>query len=495
MDFSDFKRALRSRAVAVLSAEVPSDLLTPASVYLALSTASTAPAFLFESVEGGASIGRYSFIGIDPIEEIQLGEQGGVHRIGRRRETFPAEELFDRIRSRLFAAGRRRASDRSSGMTGGWIGYFAYDCVRLFERLPVLCPDTLGHPWLCLGLFDSVVVFDHARQTARATVTVFPELLQGQTAQGAYARAQRRLGRMVRLLTRPLPLAGLRTLRDMPVTSNTSRIRFTTSVKTIKKHIAQGDIFQGVLSQRFSVAGTVAPFDVYRRLRRSNPSPYMYFLRFGDLAIAGSSPETLVQLRGTRVSTRPIAGTRPRGATHKDDLRLERNLKASPKENAEHVMLVDLGRNDLGRVCRPGSVVTDSFCQVERFSHVMHIVSNVTGRKRAGCDALDVLAATFPAGTVSGAPKIRAMEIIESVEPDRRGVYAGSVGYIDWNGDMDMAIAIRTAVMDHRGAYVQAGAGIVADSDPEREYRETQDKAAAPLAAVGGVWSQGGGRR
>jgi anthranilate synthase component 1 len=491
MDFSNFKRDLRTNQVAVLSAEVPSDLLTPASVYLALSAESTAPAFLFESVEGGESIGRYSFIGIDPIEEIQLGEIGGIHRIGRRRETFPVGELFDRIRSRLFNAGRRGAADRSEGMTGGWIGYFAYDCVRLFERLPVHVPDTLGHPWLSLGLFDSIVVFDHARQTARATVTVFPELFRGQTAERAYARAQRRLGRMVRLLNRPLSRTGLSPLHEQSVTSNTPRRRFAESVKTVKKHIARGDIFQGVLSQRFSVEGQVAPFDVYRRLRRSNPSPYMYFLRFADLAIAGSSPETLVQLRGNQISTRPIAGTRPRGATHKDDQRLERNLKASPKENAEHVMLVDLGRNDLGRVCRPGSVVTDNFCSIERFSHVMHIVSNVTGRKRPGIDALDVLAATFPAGTVSGAPKIRAMEIIESVEPDRRGVYAGSVGYIDWNGDMDMAIAIRTAVMDARGAYVQAGAGIVADSDPEREYRETQNKAAAPLAAVGGVWPRG----
>ncbi|MBI3861240.1 MAG: anthranilate synthase component I family protein, partial [Planctomycetia bacterium] len=221
------------------------------------------------------------------------------------------------------------------------------------------------------------------------------------------------------------------------------------------------------------------------------PSPYMYFLKFRDLAIAGSSPETLVQKNGTLVTTRPIAGTRPRGLTPHEDMKREHQLMASPKENAEHVMLVDLGRNDLGRVCCPGTVVTDQFRSIDRYSHVMHMVSTVRGRARRGVDALDVLAATFPAGTVTGAPKIRAMELIDSVEPDRRGVYAGSVGYIDWWGNMDMAIAIRTAVMDPRGAHVQAGAGIVADSDPEREYIETQNKAAAPLGAIGGEWGKG----
>jgi anthranilate synthase component 1 len=279
----------------------------------------------------------------------------------------------------------------------------------------------------------------------------------------------------------------LREISNKRATSNTTQAKFAEGVRTFKKHIGRGDIFQGVLSQRFSVSGAMPSFDVYRRLRRSNPSPYMYYLRCGDLAIAGSSPETLVQKRGTTVTTRPIAGTRPRGSTPDEDARLERNLRASVKENAEHIMLVDLGRNDLGRVCRSGTVKTTQLREVDRYSHVMHIVSTVEGQVRTGVDSFDVIAATFPAGTVTGAPKIRAMELIDEVEPDRRGVYAGCVGYIDWYDNLDMAIAIRTAVIDKKGASVQAGAGIVADSDPDREFEETCNKAAAPLLALGGV--------
>jgi anthranilate synthase component 1 len=295
----------------------------------------------------------------------------------------------------------------------------------------------------------------------------------------------------MRRLKRPHPMVPLARLQKRPVQRTMRKRDFLDGVRTIKRHIGKGDIFQCVLSQRFAVEGRTRPFDTYRRLRRLNPSPYMYFLKFGNFAIAGSSPETLVQKRGKNVLTRPIAGTRPRGKTPAEDQKYEKQLLASPKENAEHVMLVDLGRNDLGRVCKPGTVAPTQFRKVERYSHVMHIVSTVEGQAKRSVSPVDVLAAAFPAGTVTGAPKIRAMEIIDSIEPHRRGVYAGCVGYLDWWGNLDTAIAIRTAVMDGQRAYVQAGAGIVADSNPEREYKETQNKAAAPLAALGGEWKRG----
>ncbi|HUU47104.1 MAG TPA: anthranilate synthase component I [Acidobacteriota bacterium] len=492
MDFKTFKCARRERPVVVLAEEIPADLLTPASVFLALSDGRPGTGFLLESVEGGETVGRFSFIGVDPVEEITLTEDSGIHRIGRRSEIFGAADLFARIRSRLVTSSPPYPDADGAGFLGGWVGYLSYDCVRLFERLPSQATETLGHPWVRLGLYDSLVIFDHARQSARAAVAVRSDDDRPGDGRIAYDRAQRRLARLVRRLGRPLALPHLRPSVQRRIRANVTRRAFADGVRQVKRHIARGDIFQGVLSQRFTRPGPVRPFDVYRRLRRSNPSPYMYYLTFGDSAVAGSSPETLVQKRGPLVTTRPIAGTRPRGRDAQEDAARERQLRNSPKENAEHVMLVDLGRNDIGRVCRPGTVHTEEFGAVDRYSHVMHMVSRVTGRARRGVDACDVLAATFPAGTVSGAPKIRAMEIIEAIEPDRRGIYAGSVGYIDWWGDMDMAIAIRTAVMDRRGAYVQAGAGIVADSDPDREYDETRNKAAAPLAAVGGVWTKGG---
>lgn len=491
-DYAAFRRAVKDSPESVtVTTDIPADLLTPASVYLRLAGEDTRTGFLFESVEGGESVGRYSFIGVDPIEEIRMGESGGIYRVGRRRRRFGVDELFGLIRGRLHRVAPPTGDGRPAPMSGGWVGYFGYDCVRLFERLPGGSADVQGHPWVCLGLYDLVVVFDHVRQSARATVTVHPEGHTGRRLQAVYDRTRRRLDRIVARLARPQSLPRLTEPTPAPARANMTPRAYHEGVRAIKRHIARGDIFQGVLSQRFSVGGPVRPFDVYRRLRRTNPSPYMYFLKFGDLAIAGSSPETLVQKFGVHVTTRPIAGTRPRGETAREDAKLARQLAASPKEKAEHVMLVDLGRNDLGRVSRPGTVATEQFCAIDRYSHVMHLVSRVTGRTRRGVDALDVLRAAFPAGTVSGAPKIRAMEIIDQLEPDRRGIYAGSVGYIDWYGNMDMAIAIRTAVVDRHGASVQAGAGIVADSDPVREYRETCSKAAAPLAAIGGALPKG----
>lgn len=486
MEFKSFTRQWREHPFIHLSLEVPADLLTPAAVFLKLGGEKARASFLLESVEGGENVGRYSIIGVNPAETVVLTEDECIHSNNRHVEKLPPTELGRLIRSRLPARGGSQP-DQPFGLTGGWIGYLGYDCVRLFERLPSIAPAKIRQPWAVLGLYDKVVVFDHARQTARAVATVGKSLNGGSSAKSTYDTAQRELESIIRRLSRPTALPPLKEISNRRVSSNTTRTHFAEGVRTFKKHIRLGDIFQGVLSQRFSVAGAIPSFDVYRRLRRSNPSPYMYYLRCGDLAIAGSSPETLVQKRGTTVTTRPIAGTRPRGATTDDDARLERNLRASVKENAEHIMLVDLGRNDLGRVCRSGTVKTTQLREIDRYSHVMHIVSTVEGQARAGVDSFDVIAATFPAGTVTGAPKIRAMELIDQVEPDRRGVYAGCVGYIDWYDNLDMAIAIRTAVIDKRGGSVQAGAGIVADSDPDREYEETCNKAAAPLLALGGV--------
>jgi anthranilate synthase component 1 len=493
-DYTSFRRRLNQDGLAVLSAEIPAEFLTPAAVFLHLGGVSARSSFLFESVETGGSVGRFSFIGVQPAEEIRLTKTGGIHSRGWRQEKVEPGQLFDILRGQLIGTGHRAPEAGPAGLAGGWVGYFGYDWVRELETLPDDTADTLGHPPVWLGLYDEVVAFDHVYQTAQVNLSVRKNTASGQLSpRQLYDNAQRRLEKTVRRIRRPQKLPAVSDIPIRTVQSNMSRHEFANGVKTIKRHISCGDIFQCVLSQRFSVPGPVRPFDVYRRLRRTNPSPYLYFLKFGNLAIAGSSPETLVQKMGRRATTRPIAGTRPRGATPQEDHRFERQLSGSPKENAEHIMLVDLGRNDLGRVCRPGTITTPIFRRVDRYSHVMHIVSEVEGSLKRSADAFDLLAAAFPAGTVTGAPKIRAMEIIESIEPERRGIYAGCIGYIDWWGNLDTAIAIRTAVMDRRGAYAQAGAGIVADSDPMREYRETQNKAAAPLLALGGRWKRGEG--
>lgn len=486
MDFREFKRSWNEKPVVHVTAEVPADLLTPASVFLKLGGDRAKASFLLESVEAGENVGRYSIIGVGPAETIVLTAQECVHATDRGKRSFRPDEFGRLIRSRL-PKTTAADSENSFGLTGGWIGYLGYDCVRLFENLPSMAPDTMKHPQAMLGLYKRVVVFDHARQTARAIAATGQGIEGSASARSSYDGARRNLDKIIGLLSRSGSPPELKPLGERRAKSNTSRTEFCDAVRTFKRHIGRGDIFQGVLSQRFSVEGPVPAFDVYRRLRRSNPSPYMYYLRWGNAAIAGSSPETLVQKRGTTVMTRPIAGTRPRGITPEEDARLARSLLASAKENAEHIMLVDLGRNDVGRVCRAGTIQTEKLREVDRYSHVMHLVSTVTGQTRRDVDAFDVIAATFPAGTVTGAPKIRAMELIEATEPDRRGVYAGCVGYIDWYDNLDMAITIRTAVIDERGGSVQAGAGIVADSDPDREYIETCNKAAAPLAALGGV--------
>ncbi|GAB4313989.1 MAG: anthranilate synthase component I [Candidatus Zixiibacteriota bacterium] len=491
-EFSSFRRRLKETGLVVFSAELPAELLTPAEVFLRLGGDTVRSSFLFESVETGGSLGRYSFIGVNPAEEVRTREQYGEHRIGQLTRDFPAVDLKQVLTDAMVKPKRGAGADEVVGLAGGWVGFFGYDWVRHLETLPSKAEPWPRHPWTWLGLYDEVIVFDHVFQTAHINVSVRGgDGNDMVTQRRLYERAQRRLERTMRRLRRPHAMVPLSRLQYRPIQLAMKKKDFVAGVRTIKKYIKEGDIFQCVLSQRFTVDGRAKPFETYRRLRRLNPSPYMYFLKFGNLAVVGSSPETLVQKRGRHVLTRPIAGTRPRGKDDAEDAKLARQLLASPKENAEHVMLVDLGRNDLGRVCKPGTVAATEFRAIEKYSHVMHMVSTVTGEATRNVNPVDVLAAAFPAGTVTGAPKIRAMEIIDSIEPHRRGVYGGCVGYLDWWGNLDTAIAIRTAVMDGQRAHVQAGAGIVADSNPEREYKETQNKAAAPLTALGGEWKRG----
>jgi anthranilate synthase component 1 len=360
---------------------------------------------------------------------------------------------------------------------GGAVGMLGYDLVRFFEHLPETATDDLGVDDMAMMICDSVVVFDHAKNLIRIVV-----LAEG-TAEG-YAAAEAEIERVLDRLRGPLPRLPSKGTTPSPVGSNTTREAYERGVERIREYIAAGDGIQMVLSQRFSTPCRADPLSVYRALRSLNPSPYMYMLRFGDFDIVGASPELLVSLQDRTARVRPIAGTRRRGATEDEDRRLEAELLADEKERAEHIMLVDLGRNDLGRVCEYGTVTVGELMTVERYSHVMHIVSDVTGTLRADLDGLDLIRATFPAGTVSGAPKVRAMEIIEELEPNRRGCYAGAVGYVSATGDLDLAIAIRTIYLREGVAYVQAGAGIVYDSAPSREFEECLNKAQAALKAI-----------
>jgi anthranilate synthase component 1 len=370
---------------------------------------------------------------------------------------------------------------------GGAVGYFGYDCVRHVEHLPSPPPDDLGLPDMAFLLTDIVVVFDHLQHTIALLTNIFRD--QEPDLDQAYAAAVARLAEVKARLSEPLP-ANARGARETTATGSgelTSTFepgRFLAAVERIREYILAGDAFQVVLSQRFELPAPVSGFSIYRGLRAVNPSPYMYYISFRDFEVVGSSPEPLVTVTGRHAETRPIAGTRPRGATPAEDGRLASEMLADEKERAEHLMLVDLGRNDLGRVCKAGTVRMESFMEVERYSHVMHMVSAVSGELEDEVGAMDALRAVFPAGTVSGAPKVRAMEIIDELEPVRRGPYAGAIGYLSYSGDLDSCIYIRTILVRRGRAYVQAGAGIVADSVPESEFRETQNKAGAMLRAI-----------
>jgi anthranilate synthase component 1 len=468
--------------------ELPADLETPVSIYLRL--AGQGPSFMLESVTGGEHVARYSFIGVHPSQAFVLrGRTVTRHTAAgvRIEEAPPGANPLDSLRAEL-ARQQPQIVPGLPRFVGGLVGYLGYETMRFFEPVLELAP----HASLPDAIFlqaDTLVAFDHAYGRLLLIANAH---LDGDEA-AARAAAEARLDELARRLAAPLPNAPRPPQPQgevAPLRANLTPDEYMASVVRAKEYIAAGDIFQVVLSQRFSRETTAEAFNIYRALRRLNPSPYMFFFDFGDLAgpeplrLIGASPEVHVRLEGRQALLRPIAGTRPRSLTPADDLALERELLADPKERAEHVMLVDLARNDLGRVCEYGTVHTPELMTVERYSHVMHIVSQVEGRLQTQYDGLDLVRATFPAGTVSGAPKIRAMEIIAELEPDPRGVYAGAVGYFSYDGSLDTCIAIRTLVMQGQTVSVQAGAGIVADSVPENEYQETVNKARALVRAV-----------
>ncbi|MET0629894.1 MAG: anthranilate synthase component I [Xanthobacteraceae bacterium] len=462
------------------------DLETPVSAFLKIAGGKPM-SFLLESVEGGAVRGRYSVIGLEPdLIWRANGTRAELNRSARSSGVFQpcSEPPLDALRS-LIAESRIELPDDLPPMAAGVFGYLGYDTVRLIEELPPPNPDPIGLPDAVLMRPTLIVVFDAVKDAITVVTPVRPE--PGVTAGAALTRAQERLSAIVDALDRPLDKAAADIEAgplDVAAKSNTTPAEYRDMVLKAKDYILAGDIFQVVLSQRFEAPFSLPPFSLYRALRRVNPAPFLYFLDFGAYAIAGSSPEILVRARGGTVTIRPIAGTRPRGATPHEDKALEEELLADPKERAEHLMLLDLGRNDVGRVSKIGTVsVTDQFF-VERYSHVMHIVSNVEGRLANGRDALDALAAGFPAGTVSGAPKVRAMQIIDELEKEKRGLYAGCVGYFSAAGEMDSCIVLRTALIKDGTMYVQAGAGIVADSDPASEQAECINKAKALFRAA-----------
>jgi len=469
------------RRVVAHVRELLADALTPLAVYRRLATISPRR-FLFESVTGGEQVARYSFLGAGPRCLLSIDESG-------------IELTRDGVRERIEGAPLARLAELVGGydappgpvpFSGGFVGSFGFDLLRLVERLPSRPPDPWGLPIATLGRFDAVVAFDHAQQK----LLLVANEIEGET--GA-ADAVAELDRLESVLTaerpeRATPLPSAPSRPSEPDGVSLDGASFRAAVERAKEHIVAGDIFQVVLARRFRRRTTASPEALYRALRRINPSPYMVLVELDGFALVGASPEALVTKQGRRIVTRPIAGTRRRGGDAAEDAVLETELLADPKERAEHVMLVDLGRNDLGRVCEAGSVAVTSFAAIERYSHVLHLVSSVEGQLAEGRGALDVLLATFPAGTVSGAPKIRAVEILDALEPESRGHYAGATGYLSFGGDLDACITIRTMVVREvdgaREVSVTAGAGIVADSVPEREEKETLDKAAAQLAAV-----------
>ena len=463
------------------------DLETPVSAFLKIA-AGRPMSFLLESVEGGAVRGRYSIIGLEPdLVWRTVGSRAEINRAPRDRggRFEPCNQTPLAALRSLIAESRIALPPTLPPMAAGVFGYLGYDMVRLMEELPSPNPDPIGIPDALLMRPTLVVVFDTVTDTITIVTPVRPEA--GVRAEAAFERAGRRLAGIVEALDAPLahspPRVKSGSLTVWP-SSNTTPAEYERSVEVAKEYIAAGDIFQVVLSQRFQAPFELPPFALYRALRRINPAPFLYFLDFGSFAVAGSSPEILVRVREGTVTIRPLAGTRPRGATPAEDKALETALLADPKERAEHLMLLDLGRNDVGRVSRTATVtVTDQFL-IERFSQVMHIVSNVEGKLDAGKDALDAMVAGFPAGTVSGAPKVRAMEIVDELEKEKRGLYAGSVGYFSAAGELDSCIILRTALIKDGMMYVQAGAGIVADSNPKSEQQECVDKVKALFRAA-----------
>jgi anthranilate synthase component 1 len=489
-EFKEFSRLARSATLVPVVKSVSADLLTPVSAFLAI--AENEPhAFLLESAERGEQVGRYTFLGVRPY--MRLRARGPAIEIerGRRRERHQGS-VFEFVKL-LLGEHRPAAIPGLPPFTAGAVGYFSYDVVRQLEKIGDHTNNDLSLPDCELMFFDRVLAFDHLRHQIHIVAAAD---VSRESPRRAFDRAVRDIAALERKLAAGLrPAMWRKSSKAKPgkleIHAGTTRAKFLQGVERCKEYIAAGDIFQVVLSQRLDFVPGIEPFDLYRALRQVNPSPYLYFLRMGETQILGSSPEMLVRVTGRKLEYRPIAGTHPRGRDEAEDQRLEQQMRTDEKERAEHVMLVDLGRNDLGRVSEYGSVKVKDLMYVERYSHVMHLVSALEGTLRKDLSAIDAFAACFPAGTLSGAPKVRAMQIIEELEPVRRGIYGGSVLYADFAGNLDSCIGIRTMLMQGKHAYLQAGAGIVADSDPAKEFDESMNKAQALLRAVEKARSSG----
>ncbi|MFC6646759.1 anthranilate synthase component I [Granulicella cerasi] len=485
----EFAAWARQHTLVPVTRTVVADLETPVSAFLRVA-AEEPEAFLLESVEGGEHVGRYTFIGIRPYRRITSRGRSLTLVEGRKTRHFEGD-IFAELKSALEGQSIARLPNLPPFVAGA-VGFFAYDVVRQIEKLPSHAKDELGAPDAHLMFFDEVLAFDHVKHAIHLMVTAGA---RKPITSASYADAVKRLDRLEKTLANapiPKPKKSRKPLPPLKLTARTKPAQYMRAVDAVKEYIKAGDIFQCVLSQRFDCTPAVDPFQVYRSLRIVNPSPYMYFLRFPQQGgegealshIVGSSPELLVRVHDGRVEYRPIAGTRPRGADEAADKAHEASLRADAKEVAEHVMLVDLGRNDVGRVSEYGSVKVTDLMFIERYSHVMHLVSKIEGQLRDGLSPIEAFKSCFPAGTLSGAPKIRAMEIIDELEPARRGVYGGAIVYADFSGNFDSCIAIRTLFMDGEEGHIQSGAGIVADSVPEKEHEECKNKAAAVVRAI-----------
>lgn len=483
LNLDEFRSYAKQGNLIPLFREILADHDTPVSAFAKIDHGPSA--YLLESIQGGEKWARYSFLGSGSPLVIYEDRGDLCVKKGSHRRRIPSRGApLDRLRE-LMEAYRPVTVPNLPRFVGGAVGYLGYDIVKTFEDLPSRRKEHLDLPDFAFLLTETLLIFDNVSQKIKVVANAHVKSTSERDVRAAYRQATGRIEAMIDRIRRPLKRAKPKCRRSpIRFTSNMSKADFEKMVSRAQEYIKAGDIFQCVLSQRWETSLQTSPFQLYRALRVVNPSPYMYYLRIAGVELVGSSPEILVRCEDGRVSVRPIAGTRRRGTTMEEDAELERRLLADSKERAEHIMLVDLGRNDIGRVAEGGSVHVESLMNVERYSHVMHIVSNVTGKLDATKTVYDVLKASFPAGTVSGAPKIRAMEIIEELEPTKRGPYAGAVGYISFSGNMDMCINIRTVVVSRHRAFIQAGAGIVADSNPEHEYEETCNKSRAMMKAI-----------
>jgi anthranilate synthase component 1 len=478
----EFRQKAKQGNLIPVYREILADMETPVSAFLKIDDGKHS--FLLESMEGGEKWARYSFLGSRPSVIVKTsGRQAEIVRSGRTSKLVFDKDPLEIVKN-VLAEYTPVPDPLLPRFFGGAVGFMGYDVVRYFEELPSREKEGLGLPDIFFMITDTLLIFDNLTHRIKVVSNAH---VNGRSATAAYKEATQKIDTLVQKLKRNVkrPADGKRRKAGKhELTSNFTKARYEQAVLKAKEYIKAGDIFQVVPSQRFQTRINIEPYEIYRALRLINPSPYMYFLRCGNATVVGASPEVMVRLEGGRIELRPIAGTRRRGTTEDEDRALAEELLADPKERAEHIMLVDLGRNDVGRVSEPGSVNVTELMVVERYSHVMHIVSNVRGKLSPGCDAYDVVRACFPAGTVSGAPKIRAMQIIDELEPTKRGTYAGAVGYFGFSGNMDTCITIRTLVIKDKTAYIQAGGGVVADSEPAAEYQETVNKAKAMMRAV-----------